>query len=624
MARIPDSFIDEVLQRTDIVELINTRVPLKKAGRNYTACCPFHDEKTPSFSVSMDKQFYHCFGCQAGGNAVTFLMEYDGINFPQAIEELAQNAGLEVPKQEETKEQKARREQASTLVALMERADLFYQQQLRSAQERQPAVNYLKGRHITGQVAAQFGLGYAPPGYNNLMTHLSLNEQSLPNALAAGLLVRRDDSGRVYDKFRDRIMFPIRNPKGETIAFGGRLLGDGRPKYLNSPETPLFNKSRELYGLWEWRQSRNNSPRVFVVEGYMDVIAMAQHNISNVVATLGTATTSQHLTRLYRLVDGVVFCFDGDRAGRDAAWRALENALPVLEDGQSASFLFLPDGEDPDSTVRNLGREAFLALADEAMPLSEFLFDHLSNGHQLETIEKRSAFARNTAQYLLRMKDSSFKQLLCRELAALSQHTEDEIQQLMRAEEPAPKAPPAAIAAIPAQHEPPAHSSRDYDTSYFQETDSSQHSAPSFVPGRALTLAEQLILALITDPQHVHEMPFPEELSKLQLPHLDMLISVYRELKNNPNMSKLALQARLVMKHPSGHLEHLLNTTIAEAMDSNIGKRYWNDALLRLQALVLDNAVEEMLRQPTTVDAEKLKALLHQLSETKAKLNAPL
>jgi len=624
MARIPDIFIDEVLQRTDIVELINTRVPLKKAGRNYTACCPFHDEKTPSFSVSQDKQFYHCFGCQAGGNAITFLMEFDAINFPEAIETLAQQAGLEVPKQEETREQKARREQASTLTALMERADRFYRQQLRTATERQPAVNYLKGRNITGQVAARFGLGYAPPGYNNLMSHLSLNEQSLANAITAGLLVRRDDTGRVYDKFRDRIMFPIRNPRGDTIAFGGRLLGDGRPKYLNSPETPLFNKSRELYGIWEWRQSRDNSNRVFVVEGYMDVIAMAQHNIHNVVATLGTATTAQHLTRLFRLVDNIVFCFDGDRAGRDAAWRALENALPVLESGKSASFLFLPDGEDPDSMVQHQGREAFLALADDAMPLSEFLFHHLSNGHQLETIEKRSAFARDTVAYLLPMQEGSFKKLLCRELAALSQHTEEEIQQLLAAEQATATAPASAPLQATAAAPPAAYEEASYDASYFGGHENEPQQAPNFVPGRTLTLAEQLILALVTDPQHVQQMPLPEELNKLKLPYLHMLLSVYQELKANPNLSKPALQARLVMQHPGGHLERLLNTTIAETMDNNIGKRYWSDALLQLQALVLDNAVEEMLMNPATANAEKLRALLQQLSETKAKLNAPL
>src|SRR5699024_6265894 len=366
-------------------------------------------------------------------------------------------------------------------------------------------------------------------------------------------------------------MFPIRNAKGETIAFGGRLLGDGRPKYLNSPETPLFNKSRELYGLWEWRQSRDNSNRVYVVEGYMDVIAMAQHDIPNVVATLGTATTEQHLVRLFRLVDEIVFCFDGDRAGRDAAWRALENTLPVLEDGKSASFLFLAEGEDPDTTVHKEGREGFLALTDDAMPLSQFLFHHLSDGHQLDTIEKRSAFARKAVQQLLRVQPgSSYVKLLRRELASLSQHTEDEIDQLMQQHTPAaPTPPPPSAAQAPSsfpEEEPPFYQPPS-DDGYEPRYDAPRTSTPTPISGRALTLAEQLILALVTDPQHVQQMPLPEELSKLDLPYLGMLISVYNELKNNPHMSKVALQARLVMKHPGGHLERLLNTTIAEAMD---------------------------------------------------------
>src|SRR5690625_3234658 len=507
MARIPESFIQEVIQRTDIVELINSRVPLKKTGRNHSACCPFHNEKTPSFTVNADKQFFYCFGCNASGNAVTFLMEYDGIAFPQAIEVLAQQAGMEVPKEEESREDKARRQHSNTLLELTQRADLYYRQQLRGAAERQAAVDYLKSRAISGEIAAKFGLGFAPPGYDNLMSHLSLNSEGLANAVSAGLLVKRDDSGRIYDKFRHRIIFPIRNSRGETIAFGGRLLGEGKPKYLNSPETPLFHKGRELYGLWEWRQSRDNSDSVFVVEGYMDVIALAQHQVPNVVATLGTATSEHHLRRLFQMVNRVVFCFDGDEAGRRAAWRALETALPALEDGKQALFLFLPEGVDPDSLVRTQGREGFLVEAEQAMPLSEFLLTHLSEPYNLDTVDGRAALARAASPYLQQVRGDFYRHLLRRELAQRTRLTEDELEVLIY------QAPQQSISAqqpnLPQQLVP----NRKKLPTRFTSSQRTQ----------TLTLAEQLIVVLINEPERTQQFPLPEELNKLDLPHIDLL-----------------------------------------------------------------------------------------------------
>ena len=422
MARIPDSFIQDLLARTDLVELVNARVPLKKAGRNYTACCPFHQEKTPSFSVAPDKQFYYCFGCGATGNAVGFLMEYDRLSFPEAVEQLASRAGVEVPKEEGPRAEQSRqqRDRLQTLYDLLSRADRFYRQQLKSAPERKPAVDYLKGRGLTGDIAQRYGLGYAPPGFDNLMTGLSLDQQGIEQALLAGLLVRRDDNQRTYDKFRDRIMFPIRDSRGRTIGFGGRVLGDAKPKYLNSPETPVFHKGQELYGLWEWRQSKEKHTRLFVVEGYMDVIALAQNGIDNSVATLGTATTEEHAVKLFRQVDEVVFCFDGDNAGRRAAWRALESTLPALEDGKQARFLFLPDGEDPDTLVRKQGRETFLVMADKAPSLSTYLFDHLSEGLDLDSVDGRARLAKLALPFLQKVKGQMFSKLLRRELAALT------------------------------------------------------------------------------------------------------------------------------------------------------------------------------------------------------------
>lgn len=607
MARIPESFIQEVIQRTDIVELINSRVPLKKTGRNHSACCPFHNEKTPSFTVNADKQFFYCFGCNASGNAVTFLMEYDGIAFPQAIEVLAQQAGMEVPKEEESREDKARRQHSNTLLELTQRADLYYRQQLRGAAERQAAVDYLKSRAISGEIAAKFGLGFAPPGYDNLMSHLSLNSEGLANAVSAGLLVKRDDSGRIYDKFRHRIIFPIRNSRGETIAFGGRLLGEGKPKYLNSPETPLFHKGRELYGLWEWRQSRDNSDSVFVVEGYMDVIALAQHQVPNVVATLGTATSEHHLRRLFQMVNRVVFCFDGDEAGRRAAWRALETALPALEDGKQALFLFLPEGEDPDSLVRTQGREGFLVEAEQAMPLSEFLLTHLSEPYNLDTVDGRAALARAASPYLQQVRGDFYRHLLRRELAQRTRLTEDELEVLIY------QAPQQSISAqqpnLPQQLVP----NRKKLPTRFTSSQRTQ----------TLTLAEQLIVVLINEPERTQQFPLPEELNKLDLPHIDLLSTVYQQLKASPELSPAALLGRLMAQDKDQHLSQLLRTAHTAPMDKSTTERFCRDALLQLEIRIIEQHIIDETNKPTP-DAKHLLHLHKQLDERRTQLSAPL
>jgi len=361
--RIPQQFIDDLLNRVDIVEIIDSRVPLKKKGKEYSACCPFHNEKTPSFTVSQNKQFYHCFGCKANGSAIGFLMEYEHLSFPDAIEELARSQGIDVPYEGGQRPDPEAKKAQTDLYDLMQEADQFYQKQLRQHALSEQAVNYLKERGLSGEVAKIFGIGFAPDGWDNLLKALGTTPEHEKALVTAGMLIQKDN-GKCYDRFRDRIMFPIRDRRGRCIAFGGRILPKEQPndkdaKYLNSPETPLFHKGRELYGLYEARQALRDIPRLMVVEGYMDVVALAQFEVRYAVATLGTATTPDHLQRLFQLTSEVVFCFDGDRAGKEAAWRALQTCLPEMRDGRETRFMFLPDGEDPDSYIRKIGKEAF-------------------------------------------------------------------------------------------------------------------------------------------------------------------------------------------------------------------------------------------------------------------------
>ena len=365
MPRIPQQFIEELLGRADIVELIDKRVPLKKQGREFAACCPFHNEKSPSFFVSPVKQFYHCFGCGAHGTALSFLIEYEHMEFPEAVRELASLVGMEMPQLERGEDKTS---VLAPLYEVLDRAARYYREQLKRAPQ---AIDYLKNRGLTGEIAAEFGLGYVPAGWDNLLKVVGTDSGSQQALLGAGMLIEKEGEHRFHDRFRERVMFPIRDSRGRIIGFGGRILDKGEPKYLNSPETALFHKGRELYGLYEARQALRDIPRLLVVEGYMDVVALAQYGLRYAVATLGTSTTEEHLKKLFRVAPEVVFCFDGDRAGRAAAWRALENALPEAQDGRQIRFLFLPDGEDPDTLVRKEGKDAFeKRIVGSALPLS--------------------------------------------------------------------------------------------------------------------------------------------------------------------------------------------------------------------------------------------------------------
>ncbi|HSQ97088.1 MAG TPA: DNA primase [Croceibacterium sp.] len=442
---IPSDFVQTLLARVDIVDVIDRLVPLRKAGANYQACCPFHSEKTPSFTVSPTKQFYHCFGCGAHGTAIGFLMEYAGKSFPEAVETLARDAGLEVPRVERPGERE-RREEATDLCDTLLIAAKFYRAQLKDAT---PAIEYLKRRGLTGAIAARFGIGYAPDAWQPLAGAFPRYDD--PALEAAGLVIS-GDSGKRYDRFRGRVMFPIHDARGRVIGFGGRVLDGGEPKYLNSPETAVFTKGRELYGLFLARDAIRDAGRVVVVEGYMDVVALAQHGVEYAVATLGTSTTPVHAQKLFRLADSVVFCFDGDAAGRKAAWRALENTLPVLADGKEARFLFLPDGEDPDDFIRRRGKAAFEQAIAAAQPLSEYLVSELAALHPPGTAEGRAALLSAARPLIGQIAAPIMGALLRRRLAELTELPGDQLTRLLG---DGPPHPDQAQRNLPPRQTPP-------------------------------------------------------------------------------------------------------------------------------------------------------------------------
>jgi DNA primase len=452
--RIPQAFIDDLLERVDIVEVIDRRVPLKKSGRNYTARCPFHDEKTPSFSVSPDKQFFYCFGCGAGGNAVGFVMDYDRVDFPRAVETLASLAGLEVPRESQPEQVTRQQERQRDLYQTLEAAARYYREQLRHHPEAQRAVEYLKKRGLSGTIARDFGIGFAPPGWDNLLLTQGKSESERKLLLDGGMLVVKEEDNKTYDRFRDRIMFPIVDSRGRVIAFGGRVLNNEKPKYLNSPETAIFHKGRELYGLYQARKAVRHLQRLVVVEGYMDVVALAQFGIPYAVATLGTATSTEHLQKVFRLCSEVVFCFDGDNAGRQAARRALEAALPVMEDGRQARFLFLPEGEDPDSLVRAEGTAAFERRLDSAQPLADYLFDSVGEDIDQNSLEGRARLSKLAAPLIGKLPDGVFKQLMLQALAQRTGLSSEKLISLLQPAQSPAEQPPAAQRFQPRQRRP--------------------------------------------------------------------------------------------------------------------------------------------------------------------------
>jgi len=563
MARIPDAFIDELLARTDIVELIHARVPLKRKGKEYTACCPFHDERTPSFTVSPSKQFYHCFGCGAHGTALRFLMDYDRLEFLDAVEELAKRAGMDIPRDTG---QRHPAPDSQPLFDILDQAAQFFRQHL---QKNTRAQQYLQERGVDAKVAEQFGLGYAPEGFHALRDALGSSPQRL-NLLERAGLVSRNDRGHSYDKFRDRLMFPIHDRRGRVIAFGGRVLTSAAsPKYLNSPDTTLFHKGRELYGLWQTRQAQ--VARLIVVEGYLDVLALFQHGLKQAVATLGTATTSDQAELLFRNASDVVFCFDGDRAGRAAAWKALEAVLPRLRDGRQALFLFLPEGEDPDSLIRQEGAAGFEARLHTATPLSQYFFDQLSDGVALSSLEGRARLLERARPLLAHIPEGAFA---------------DQMQQRL-----------AQLTGTAATQPPPAPAPR-------------RSARTSTAPARKRSLVRSAIALLLQQPSLALSLSPPYRFVSLRQPGIALLTELIALIHTRPEITTGALLDAFSERNEAPALQQLAIMELpGEAVQWQVE---FHDAIAQLNRQTLQQRITELRERQAELDTEE-KAELREL-----------
>ncbi|MCC7097115.1 MAG: DNA primase [Thermomonas sp.] len=564
MARIPDAFIDDLLARSDIVEVVGARVPLKKQGREFAARCPFHDERSASFTVSPTKQFYHCFGCGAHGTALSFLIQYDRLEFLDAVEELAKRVGLEVPR--DTTQRNANPE-TRDLYGAMEAASTFFRSQLARSDK---ARAYVGKRGIAADIIARYAIGYAPDGFSALRDALGTDPQRM-QLLERGGLFSKNDKGHVYDKFRDRLMFPIHDRRGRVIAFGGRVIDpEDSPKYLNSPETALFHKGRELYGLWQARQANAKLDRLIVVEGYMDVVALAQYGVSQAVATLGTATTPDHAELLFRNAPDVYFCFDGDRAGRSAAWKALESVLPRMKDGRQALFLFLPDGEDPDSLVRKEGVAGFDARLRAATPLSEFFYAHMSNDVNLASLDGKARLAERCKPLLAQIPDGAFGDLMRQRL-----------QELTGLGRTATASPSRATAT---------------------------HGTSATRPqgDRRPSLVRTAITHLLQNPEFASELTPPYPFASLQQPGIETLSELVLLLRERPGLNSAALLEHFEGREESSALQRL---ALQDLPGEDAARRAdFLDAIAQINRLVLQHRLEELQvqqRERNLDDAEK-------------------
>jgi DNA primase len=570
--RIPQSFIDDLIARADIVEVINTRVPLKKKGREYTACCPFHNEKTPSFTVSEAKQFYHCFGCGAHGTAIGFLMEYEHLDFVDAIETLAAEYHVEVPREDTPAGTSQARDDKQPLFDVLEQASQLYQQQLRSSER---AIGYLKQRGLSGEIARRYKLGYAPDGWNFLLDNMGSNASNINHLKAAGMLVEKSP-GKRYDRFRDRIMFPILDRRGHTIAFGGRIIDDGEPKYLNSPETPIFHKGYELYGFYEARQALRNLQRIVVVEGYMDVVALAQNGIEYAVASLGTATTKDQIQKLFRSVHQLIFCYDGDQAGQKAAWRALENTLPILRDGLEARFLFLPDGEDPDSMVRKEGKDAFEKRLENATPLSEFLFDKLLKEIDTRSMDGKARLAKTARPLLSTIPESVFRDLMYKRLSELVGISDDKLQGEIVSTE-----------AEKVNKQPTTRSRGNREVKQNATRDA--------------------IALLLQHPELAGETNLPDFFASASIQGFSLLYALYQIARDNPAISSSALLERWRDKGDFEILQKLMQRNVFGTDEKSGQLAVFNDAIQRLTMKLNDERfeiLETKLKQGGLSEAE--------------------
>ncbi len=559
--QIPREFIQLLLARIELVDLIDGRVPLrKKSSNNYFACCPFHTEKSPSFSVSQNKQFYYCFGCGAHGNAIDFLMQYDRLSFPEAIEALAKQAGMEIPRESKTS---TRPTINDDIYELLTRITQFYQTELRGAEQ---AIDYLKQRGMSGTVARDFCIGYAPSGWDHLLRAFGKTPALKQQLLDAGMLIKKEDGG-YYDRFRERIMFPIHDRRGRVIGFGGRILDKGEPKYLNSPETLLFQKGHELYGLYQALQANRHLQRALIVEGYMDVIALFQHEITYAVATLGTATTAHHLQHLFRYTTEIIFCFDGDAAGRTAAWRALQVTLPVIRDNAQIRFMFLPEGEDPDTLVRKEGRDRFEQRMQTALTLSSFFFQALSAQADLSSMDGRARFINVATEHLKQLPPGIFQDMMFEELA---KKTRTDVTQLKQPKKASYKktttvrarSPSTLRLAITLLVQEPLLASDLYET------------IPSLeIPGAALFM--ELI----------------ENIKKFSFPNTGALLEHWRDRKEKKLLEKLArvehmIPANGIKNEFLGAIEQLKKLAYNQQIKQLLGKAAQNNLSLEEKQLL--------------------------------------
>lgn len=537
--KIPQDFIDDLIARADIIEVVGKRVQLKKAGREFKACCPFHGEKTPSFTVSPAKGFYHCFGCGAHGTAIGFLMEFEHMSFVDAIESLASSMGVDVPRDES--DRPARR--YDELFSLMESVDKYWQAQLR---EHSVATDYLKQRGIDGETARRFGIGFAPDGWSHVLDKFGKTPETIERLLATGLIIRKD-SGKHYDRFRERIMFPIRDQRGRCIAFGGRAIGDGEPKYLNSPETVLFHKGRELYGLFEARQALRNIDQLVVVEGYMDVVALARNGIDFATATLGTATTTDHLNRLFRITENVVFCFDGDRAGKAAAWRALENALPQIREGRQIRFVFLPDGHDPDTYVNEFGADAFVEAVDNGVALSDFLIGELSSQVDMNTVDGKARLAELAKPLINDIPEGVYRELLVDSLASVVGLSSSRLGKMLQQ----------------------ARSSRDdlHDREHIGLSGNSRSGPKSGQP----SVVRRAITLLLNHPGAADKLDI-EKLAGLSRPGIELLQNLIETVQEEPNITTAGLLERWRHDQQGRHLGKLAAVEMPDEEEFDAGE----------------------------------------------------
>ncbi len=566
---IPQHFIDDLITRADIAEVVGRRVQLKKAGKEFKGCCPFHDEKTPSFTVSPDKGFYHCFGCGAHGTAIGFLMEHDHMDFVDAVESLANSMGIEVPREEGQRPARS----YDALFELVARAGRYFESQLKG---NQAAIEYIKARGIDGGTAKRFGIGYAPAGWSNVLDKFGTSREAIDRLLAAGLIIRKDN-GQHYDRFRDRIMFPIRDSRGRVIGFGGRVLADEEPKYLNSPETVLFHKGRELYGLYEARQALRSIERLVIVEGYMDVIGLARHGIDFVTATLGTATTDEHLNRVFRVCEEIVFCFDGDRAGRAAAWRALENALPQIRQGRQIRFVFLPDGQDPDSFVQEHGAGAFEEALNTALPLSDFLIEELSRQVDMNSVDGLARMAELARPLLSKIPAGVYKELLTERLAGVVGLPTEKLESIIRkdvARQPKHSSMPAA------RPKPRARGTGN----------------PSIIR-RAITL-------LLHQPGAGQSLDV-EKLVGVSKPGADLLRDLIETVQAEPTITTAGLLERWRSHEDGRHLGTLAATELPESEEFDAGAELAN-CIAQLAVTARKDRIDFLIEKQTLKDLSEL------------------